>query len=89
MSRETDNKAIVGRWFEGFWANAPAANRRGLSDRERAKVASPPFSATQPSRRECLFLPHSGHRPATKTVQAGRIADVLYQWVVRSSSVKF
>jgi hypothetical protein len=21
MSRETDNKAIVGRWFEGFWAN--------------------------------------------------------------------
>ena len=21
MSRETDNKAIVARWFEGFWAN--------------------------------------------------------------------
>ena len=21
MSRETDNKAIVGRWFEGFWGN--------------------------------------------------------------------
>jgi predicted ester cyclase len=21
MSRETENKAIVGRWFEGFWAN--------------------------------------------------------------------
>jgi protein tyrosine phosphatase (PTP) superfamily phosphohydrolase (DUF442 family)/predicted ester cyclase len=21
MSRETDNKAIVGRWFEGFWTN--------------------------------------------------------------------
>ena len=21
MSREQDNKAIVGRWFEGFWGN--------------------------------------------------------------------
>src|SRR5436309_410829 len=21
MSRETENKAIVGRWFEGFWGN--------------------------------------------------------------------
>ena len=21
MSREQDNKALVGRWFEGFWGN--------------------------------------------------------------------
>jgi hypothetical protein len=21
MSREQDNKAIIGRWFEGFWGN--------------------------------------------------------------------
>ena len=21
MSREQDNKAVVGRWFEGFWGN--------------------------------------------------------------------
>ena len=37
MSREQDNKAIVGRWFEGFWGNPwdpplRAAGQRRLQD---------------------------------------------------------
>ena len=38
-----------------------AFGAEGSFDAEPPMVGSPPFSATQPSRRESLFLPQSGH----------------------------
>jgi len=48
MSREQDNKAIVGRWFQGFWGNP--WNPEIIDELAAPRYAAPIFAACPTSR---------------------------------------